>query len=536
MSFHIEVSPTWVLENRAGDAHAEMLAVVRATLASLTLHLPPDTPGLHVFAKQVKQQMEGGWIRGGALQEIRLELAARGHLANEDHRLGRIDEYLGCYFSEPATIVLKIDRIVREAAALECAPSRLLGIVLRHELGHHMAPTDSHEDHSYDCTGASAATCRAETAAQLFCWLTSTDDERSIMRKLSESSGPAYQLYQPFLTLAGHEGCSLISAWQLCESREVVAPFVRGWSAAARFFAAVRVLVQQRHPGMVWPALAAFSAARIEHLVGGSVLPIGENAETNRMELCFEHLRIDFMDPMEVDSLPSFVTPGWKRPGLISFAAGLLWQDFTVLAFCRLRSDPNSSEEQMRLMASRVEWLQATAGKWTRTVFVEDMGGREDVYQAHESLKLLLGRRGMGQQVGPGELPGTDVFPFGAFRIAIRTEESLPRDQEADACFGVTAQEPPALECVVVFPPKLSTVAGSCAVTREVGIAVARGQPWTIDASAGSLRVRHRLPLPAEMDNGSTPVPEDEAESWADATVSFAVHLLRAVLAARTSR
>jgi hypothetical protein len=141
----------------------------------------------------------------------------------------RIDRgWLGQYAIGGGAPVIRlwIDKIEDAAGRLGCDWKILLRIVLRHELGHHLAPASDHELSHYDSNGSNPWTCRVEGAAQLFAWITSDNSDRLIIKRLAEGQTEAYREYQKYLTFA-RQTMNVWDSARRCSSRP-------GWLLAWR--------------------------------------------------------------------------------------------------------------------------------------------------------------------------------------------------------------------------------------------------------------------------------------------------------------
>lgn len=151
-----------------------------------------------------------------------------------EHNEGDIDGgWLGSYNFANAAITLYVGGITRVAAVIGCSTRRLGRIVLKHELGHHAAPGTDEERSRYVSCSTNEATCRAETAAQLFAWYTSDAADRNVMlQRLDRYLSEAYRMYQELLRCSQAvsspdgdvraEGIRLgwINAWQLVQAAD----------------------------------------------------------------------------------------------------------------------------------------------------------------------------------------------------------------------------------------------------------------------------------------------------------------------------
>lgn len=143
-------------------------------------------------------------------------------------------DWLGSYSCPNAGIPilrLYVDRIQscsREQPS--CTQWDLAAVVLRHELGHHVSRLTPEEAQAYDSSTKNAETCRPETAAQLFAWLTSDSAGRALIEKLDLKPGSgqatAYNRFWFFVQFA--EG-SLTASQSKLSPPYVVRP---GWTLA----------------------------------------------------------------------------------------------------------------------------------------------------------------------------------------------------------------------------------------------------------------------------------------------------------------
>ncbi len=109
--------------------------------------------------------------------------------------------------SDEAVIELYVSRIQHCAKRYaQGDPWPLASIVLRHELGHHIARTTPEERRLRVYSNNNPEACRPEAAAQLFAWLTGDDASRQLMKHL-HGNGPgnsdnAYTVYLHFVDFA----------------------------------------------------------------------------------------------------------------------------------------------------------------------------------------------------------------------------------------------------------------------------------------------------------------------------------------------
>lgn len=144
--------------------------------------------------------------------ELRLKARAKDPIIDQG--------YLGTYHrgQEGPVITLYPDAIETAAASYGYPWVELASKVLRHELGHHASFWEDEEEAKYDSRTANAATCRLETAAQLFAWLTGNAESRNLIAHFAEHQPTAYSVYKSFLS-HGSGGNSLgwMSAWQFSQ-------------------------------------------------------------------------------------------------------------------------------------------------------------------------------------------------------------------------------------------------------------------------------------------------------------------------------
>lgn len=536
MNHPIHVANPPAVNNRAGAAYLPWVQTVRDAIAGLQVHLPADAAGVALFAAQVSESMAGTFHGTGKLVEVWLVLGSRhaggsGARAEEPRIRGAgsivVDEYLGRYRQGLGIIELKVDAIEAAAASLGKVAEDLLRVVLRHEIGHHIAPTTPGEAMQYDSENANAPTARAETAAQLFAFMTSPPHEQDVLRMLSEVQPPAYRMFEHFLQLTGGPGLSPITAWQLCESSEMLAAFADSWSGHARLLRELPDFVARRPPAMVWPALQQLAQIRIEELVRGELQPVGIEGPDKRSRLAFQVGLLAEIDLTSFDFVGS--RQSWQGNGGISLTRYLQWPNVCTLLFRTLECDladwdraHSAIEGDCAEVKQRQRWLEARQGKVAGSI-VREIPELKQLHVLHEALRdVLTAQNHVGLHVGPGDLPGTSDFPFGGFQFNLSIREA--EDSIVPACFGVFHRGGFGIEMVVGLP----------AHAREADVRdVIRQMHWDfrVQGHPGSLHVVSELPA-----SGLVPAPSDRLASWASANVNRAFDLLDALGPAGSSQ
>lgn len=201
--------------NRAGPAFRSWVGPVRQVFHDIRLEteglgawqvthdhgVPTRDEGWEPFVRAMRRH-----LRENPLEAIVLIDPADPELCASDD-----DDWLGSYRSnsrlskrkqQGGTVFLYPTRITDVAAQLGCSPLQLAELVLRHECGHHVAPT-SPDDEARSLRGhAAPARLRAEAGAQLFAWLTSEHSGRNLLAKLAARQKPPYTAYQHVIDFA----------------------------------------------------------------------------------------------------------------------------------------------------------------------------------------------------------------------------------------------------------------------------------------------------------------------------------------------
>jgi hypothetical protein len=267
--------------NRCGPDFDAWVAPIRETFEGISLE--PEGLGAWLYAAKGGDG-DGGWdafvrairshLKAHPLTRIELikDSGARDELGSVD-----IVETLGAYGSAKVkaapgrpTVYLFPARIEESARELGADALDLARVVLRHECGHHLAPTSPEEPAYRVNDDSNPATMRAEAAAQLFAWLTSTPAERGLMEKLAKKQAAPYRAYLQVIAFARGEalpGPGLRPGWLLAWStvRESHFGTFAGLPASEDPLAALQAGWQHLQHGFKaearWPLLAFLGSA-----------------------------------------------------------------------------------------------------------------------------------------------------------------------------------------------------------------------------------------------------------------------------------
>lgn len=218
--------------NRCGLDFEAWVAPMREAFEGISLE--PEGLGAWLYAAKGGDR-DGGWdafvrairshLKAHPLTRIELidDSGARDALKGVD-----IVETLGAYVTGKVnaapgrpTVYLFPARIEQSARELGADALDLARVVLRHECGHHLAPKSPEEPAYCVNDDSNPATMRAEAAAQLFAWLTSTPAERGLMEKLAKQQAAPYRAYLQVIAFARGEalpGPGLRPGWLLAWS------------------------------------------------------------------------------------------------------------------------------------------------------------------------------------------------------------------------------------------------------------------------------------------------------------------------------
>jgi hypothetical protein len=200
----------------------------------------------------------------------------RGHLGS--YRAGQ---------NGAGEIYLYADLIVKASGHLGCSAREMRKLVLRHELGHHVAPATAQEmaDYDSDSYPATPSTCRVETAAQLFAWLTSEAAGRDLMtlralRRVELNTQLAYVAYVHFIKFAtnrpaGGIRAGWLMAWQLSQEFDY-ARLTLPKRYENRFYflrEQIKLLRENIGPGSTWPVVSAMQC-EFESMIDSSHVSI----------------------------------------------------------------------------------------------------------------------------------------------------------------------------------------------------------------------------------------------------------------------
>jgi hypothetical protein len=191
--------------------------------------------------------------------------------------------------------------------------------------------------------------------------MTSSDEERRILRMLSELQAPAYRLFEHFLPVGGPADLSIVTAYQLCESRDVITPMARSWHGLTELLATANEIVSRRPPEMIWPALRGLAHAEVQEGVGCRMFPVGDGTWLRRSDAVRDCAfaavgEIDIVGTLSLGSHPAL-----REPGGIALAQCIGSEDLGVLLFCAL-DDAATLDAQIRRYSARTQWVRSWQG------------------------------------------------------------------------------------------------------------------------------------------------------------------------------
>lgn len=229
----IPLAPGFVIQHDAGPEYEHFISIVADELFQIRLHpegLGNGLPSWRTTSRPSDSEV-AFWLQrvrdslNRKNRSILAKLVLTKSPATCDEKeidAGWLGSY--CVSNGSAEVRLYVDSIESTAKDLGCSSRDLARIVLKHEIGHHVAPATTEEMAEYNSRSTNAQTSRVETAAQLFAWFTSDAADRDLMRKwLDRYPSDAYRIYQELLGFAAGKHRShpckfrpgWITAWEL---------------------------------------------------------------------------------------------------------------------------------------------------------------------------------------------------------------------------------------------------------------------------------------------------------------------------------